>query len=221
MDAHARSAALKGTAAAAIAAALLLAGCGSDRNAAGACHLASDGTVLAIGDSITRGHGADGQGYPEQLQTLLRATPARASVRVVNMGIDGERSAGLLERIDTALGANTPAVVLITTGGNDLLRKMSEAELRTNLTAIVQRVRTAGAYPVVFAVPRPTLVAAAGFGSDHALYEELAEGGTAVIPEVVGDILAQEELRSDTIHPNQQGYALMAQAAFEAISECR
>jgi lysophospholipase L1-like esterase len=42
-----------------------------------------------------------------------------------------------------------------------------------------------------------------------------------VIPEVVGDVLADDALRSDTIHPNANGYARMAQAAFDALSECR
>ena len=201
--------------------ALLLASCGGDRGATSACRIGADGTVLAIGDSITRGHGAVGRGYPEQLQALLHASPERASVRVVNMGVDGERSDGLLARIDTAIEANAPAVVLITTGGNDLLRRVDEASVRSNLGAIVQRVRVAGAWPVVFAVPKPSLSAAVGFASDHQLYQELADAGTRVIPEVVGDVLEDDTLRSDTIHPNASGYARMAQAAFDVLSECR
>jgi len=200
--------------------ALLLGACGGEPPAS-SCRIGADGKVLAIGDSITRGYGADGHGYPEQLQDLLRASAGRAGVQVVNMGVDGERSDGLLARIDAAIAANAPAVVLITTGGNDLLRRVDEASVRSNLGAIVQQVRMAGAWPVVFAVPKPTLSVAVGFGSDHEIYQELADGGTRVIPEVVGDVLADDALRSDTIHPNANGYARMAQAAFDALSECR
>ena len=200
--------------------ALLLGACGGDPPS-GACHIGPEGKVLAIGDSITRGYGADGRGYPEQLQDLLRVSPGRSAVQVLNMGVDGERSDGLLARIDAAIAANAPAVVLITTGGNDLLRRVDEASVRSNLGAIVQQVRMAGAWPVVFAVPKPTLSVAVGFGSDHEIYQELADGGTRVIPEVVGDVLADDALRSDTIHPNANGYARMAQAAFDALSECR
>lgn len=200
--------------------ALLLGACGGEPPAS-SCRIGADGKVLAIGDSITRGYGADGHGYPEQLQDLLRASAGRAGVQVVNMGLDGERSDGLLARIDAAIAANAPAVVLITTGGNDLLRRVDEASVRSNLGAIVQQVRMAGAWPVVFAVPKPTLSVAVGFGSDHEIYQELADGGTRVIPEVVGDVLADDALRSDTIHPNANGYARMAQAAFDALSECR
>lgn len=201
--------------------ALLLAGCGDDRGASSACRLGTDATVLAIGDSITRGYGADGRGYPEQLQDLLRASAGRAAVKVVNMGVDGERSDGLLARIDAAIASSAPAVVLITTGGNDLLRRADEAAVRSNLDTIVQRVRVAGAWPVVFAVPKPSLSAAVGFASDHELYQALADSGTRVIPEVVGDVLEDDTLRSDTIHPNASGYARMAQAAFDVLSECR
>ena len=199
---------------------LLLGACGGDPPAS-SCRLGADAKVLAIGDSITRGYGAAGRGYPEQLQDLLRASPGRAAVQVLNMGVDGERSDGLLARIDAAIAANAPAVVLITTGGNDLLRRVDEAAVRANLGTIVRRVRMAGALPVVFAVPKPTLSAAVGFASDHEIYQELADGGTRVIPEVVGDILADDTLRSDTIHPNASGYARMAQAAFDVLSECR
>jgi acyl-CoA thioesterase-1 len=200
--------------------ALLLGACGGEPPAS-SCRVGADAKVLAIGDSITRGYGADGRGYPEQLQELLRASPGRAAVQVLNMGVDGERSDGLLARIDAAIAANAPAVVLITTGGNDLLRRVDEGSVRSNLGAIVQRVRMAGAWPVVFAVPKPTLSAAVGLASDHELYQELADGGTRVIPDVVGDVLADDALRSDTIHPNANGYARMAQAAFDALSECR
>lgn len=201
---------------------LALSACGGEPDPAGACRLPGDGTVLAIGDSITRGYGAAGNGYAEQLQALFRASPARAGVQVLNQGVDGETSAELRARLPAALAAHTPAAVLITSGGNDLLRKVNEAEIRANLDAIVGQVRAAGAWPVVFAVPRPSLAAAAGLGSDHALYEELGEAtGAGIIPEVVADVLAQEELRSDTIHPNAEGYARMAKAAFAALADCR
>lgn len=204
-----------------LAALLALGGCGEETVAPGACTLPADGTVLAIGDSITRGYGAAGQGYPEQLQALFAASGERAGVRVLNRGIDGERSGQLRARIDKALAESTPAVVLITTGGNDLLRRGDPAQTRANLDAIVAQVRAAGAWPVVFAVPKPSLAAAAGFGSDHPLYEELAEAGeSAVIGGVVAGILADESLRSDEIHPNAAGYGLMAQAAWTALQNC-
>ena len=202
-------------AAAAIALALLTA-CSKAPDALSGCHLPSDGTVLAIGDSLTRGFGAAGQGYAEQLQALLDGP------EVLNLGIDGERSEGLRARIDDVLQEHQPAVVLITTGGNDFLRRVPEDQTRTHLAAIVAAVRAAGATPVVFGIPAPSLSAAAGLAGDHGLYDALAQGGQAhVIDGVVAEVLSDDGLKSDRIHPNRAGYGVMARAAAEVLARCR
>ena len=207
---------LRLAAGAAAAVAVALSGCSRPPDALAGCRLPTDGTVLAIGDSLTRGHGAAGQGYAEQLEALL-AGPA-----VVNLGIDGERSAGLRERMAEALAEHRPAVVLITTGGNDFLRRVPEAQTRENLAAIVGTVRAAGATPVVFGIPAPSLAAVAGVAGEHALYADLADTGQAhVIADVVADVLSRDSLKADRIHPNREGYARMAQAAFQALDRCR
>lgn len=205
----------------AAAAALALAGCDRGDGAPPTCALPAGATVLAIGDSLTRGHGADGAGYAEQLQALLARPDARPGVTVHQLGIDGERSAGLLGRIDDALREHAPAVVLITTGGNDFLRRVGDDRTRQHLRDIVERVRARGAHAVVFAVPQPGLAAAVGLLDEHPLYAELADDGRAeVIADVVTDVLSQDALRADRIHPNRDGYARMAQAAFEVLARC-
>jgi lysophospholipase L1-like esterase len=205
-----------------VAAIVALAGCGRRDAALADCRLPADATVLAIGDSLTRGHGAGGAGYPEQLQALLRDVPQRADVRVVNLGVDGERSAGLLARVDAAIAEHRPAVVLITSGGNDFLRRVSADDTRRHLLAVLESVRGAGAFAIVFAIPQPSLGAAVGLPDEHPLFDELAdEAGVHVIDDVVADVLARDELKSDRIHPNREGYARMAQAAFDALQRCR
>lgn len=206
----------------ALAAALLtLAACGRRDDALAGCRLPAGATVVAIGDSLTRGHGADGAGYAEQLQALLARQPGRDGIAVANLGIDGETSAGLLARIDDALAEHRPAVVLITSGGNDFLRRVAAHETRRNLREVVERVRRSGAHAVVFGIPKPGIAAAVGAVSEHELYDELADAAAAhVIGDVVAGVLSREELRSDPIHPNRQGYAHMAQAALEVLQRC-
>jgi lysophospholipase L1-like esterase len=198
------------------------AGCSRDAPPLAGCTLPADGTVLAVGDSITRGFGADGRGYPEQLQALLAATPGRAGVTVVNRGIDGERSAGLLARIGDELSEHRPAVVLLTIGGNDFLRRVPETQTRTQIDSIVDRIRESGAFPIVFAIPEPGLGAVVGRPQEHPLYAELARrDGLLVIEDVVAEVLGDETLKADAIHPNAEGYAAMARAAAAAIALCR
>lgn len=201
---------------------MALGGCSRRDASLADCRLPADATVLAIGDSLTRGHGAGGAGYPEQLQALLRDAPGRSQVRIVNLGVDGERSAALLARLDAALAEHRPAVVLVTIGGNDFLRRVNADDTRRHLHAIVERVREDGAFAIVFAIPQPSLGAAFGLPDEHPLFGELArERGVHVIDEVVADVLARDGLRSDRIHPNRDGYARMAQAAFDALQRCR
>lgn len=199
-----------------LAAASLLAACSRDEGPLADCQLPSGATVLAIGDSLTRGFGAPGQGYVEQLHTL------RPDLTVVNAGIDGERSDGLLARLDDALAEHRPAVVLITSGGNDFLRRVPEADTRRHLAAVVDRVRAAGAWPVLFEMPRVSLTAAAGLLSAHALYADLADDrGVHVIRGAVVDVLSDDALKADAVHPNARGYTVMAQAAQAVLGRCR
>lgn len=199
----------------------LLTGC-SEKPRSVSCYLPSDGTVLAVGDSLTRGYGAVGKGYVEQLQQRLQSDPGWPDVRVENRGINGEKSAELLARLPGLLDTLAPQVVLLTSGGNDFLRRVATPTTDANLRQIINIVNQAGALAVLFAVPEPGIGAAAGLMSDHPLFEELA-GSTdvVVIEDVVAQTIAAEDLRSDRIHPNAAGYSNMTNAAFEVISQCR
>lgn len=205
-----------GVLAATVLAVTTLAGCSrrGDAPLAG-CHLPSGATVLAIGDSLTRGQGADGEGYAEQLQLRLGE-----AVTVVQRGINGERSDGLLARIDDALAEHRPALVLITSGGNDVLRRVPADRTLANLKAVAERVRAAGAVPVIFAVPQPSVAAVVGVLDDHPLFDDLA-GDLHVIPDVVAEVLSDEALKADTIHPNRAGYTRLADAAAAVLQRCR
>jgi hypothetical protein len=56
-------------------------------------------TIVALGASNTFGKGvARNQAYPAQLEAILRAKGA--NVRVVNAGINGDTTEGMLQRLD-------------------------------------------------------------------------------------------------------------------------
>ena len=78
---------------------------------------ASAATVVALGASNTFGKGvARSQAYPAQLEAILRAKGA--NVRVVNAGINGDTTEGMLRRLDQVVPKGTSAVIL-QPGGND------------------------------------------------------------------------------------------------------
>ena len=89
-------------------------------------------TVVALGASNTFGKGVSrGQAYPAQLEALLRARGLNA--HVINAGINGDTTGGMLARLDRVVPKGT-SVVILQPGGNDRRKlapdKTSEIEAR-------------------------------------------------------------------------------------------
>lgn len=92
-------------------------------------------TLVALGASNTYGKGvARNQAYPAQLEAILRAQGLR--VRVVNAGINGDTTEGMLRRLDRAVPKTTSAV-LLQPGGNDRRQGSVDrtAEIQASLSA--------------------------------------------------------------------------------------
>ena len=100
---------------------------------AGAAHAA---TVVALGASNPFGKGvARNQAYPAQLEALLRARGL--NVHVVNAGINGDTTGGMLARLDHVVPKGT-SVVILQPGGNDR-RKLAPdqtSDIQSRLSAM-------------------------------------------------------------------------------------
>ena len=98
--------------------------------------------IVALGASNTEGRGrgatADGvprsQAFPAQLQAMLRAEGCRA--RVLNAGVAGDTTGGMLRRLPRVLGKET-RVLILQPGGNDA-RRGEGADRAANIAAIQQ-----------------------------------------------------------------------------------
>lgn len=174
--------------------------------------LPAGATVLALGDSLTSGLGASADtAYPAVLQRLT-------GWKVVNGGVSGDTSTQALARLPGLLQQHNPALVIVSIGGNDFLRRQSSATTRANVQRICADARASGAQVLLVAVPELSLMAAAGRLSDHALYEEVADA--LKIPlhsKGWSGVLAQDRLRSDQIHANAAGYEQFAQGLVETL----
>lgn len=81
----------------------------------------AEAQIVALGASNTRGMGVVNEAaYPAQLEAMLRAKGYRG--RVLNAGISGDTTAGMLARLDGAVPPDT-RVVILQPGGNDLGRR--------------------------------------------------------------------------------------------------
>lgn len=163
--------------------------------------LPDDALVLAFGDSITAGVGASpGSTYPEILETLINR-------RVVRSGLPGETSVEGVFRLREELAAYKPNLVLLCLGGNDLLRRMDSDKTAANLGRMVQMIRDAGAEVVLIGVPEPGLLL-----STARFYKKVAADFHVPLEgSLLPDILADNKLKADPIHPNGDGYYRLAQ----------
>ncbi|MBT8447629.1 MAG: arylesterase [Gammaproteobacteria bacterium] len=182
-----------------MAAVLLLAGCGSSTPAL--APLPADAVILAFGDSLTAGTGADtSSGYPAVLAR-------EAGRRVINAGVPGEESAAGLVRLPRVLDETSPDLMILCHGGNDLLRKRGVAQLKRNVGAMIALAQQRNIAVVLVGVPAPRVLL-----SIEPLYLELAEEyGVPLERKVLPLVLRKAELKSDPVHPNAAGYATMAE----------
>ena len=98
--------------------------------------------IAVISDSNVYGKGVvTSENYPSQLESALNARGL--NVRTSNGGINGDVSAGLLARLDSAVPQGTK-VTVIWIGINDYRRGIGLPEIRTNVNEIVRRLRSRG-----------------------------------------------------------------------------
>ena len=165
--------------------------------------------IVMLGDSLVEGLGASpGRDLPVLIGQRIGHT-------VVNAGHRGDTASAALARLDSDVLSRDPRVVIVLVGGNDFLRRVPRETTFEALDTIVRRVRARGAAVVIVAV-------SLGLLSDQYgdLYEALARRtDSALVPDVLGGILGQGELMADQIHPNDRGYAIMADRIAPAVSQ--
>ncbi len=188
-----------------IGAVLALSACGN--GAPGFAPLDEGAVILAFGDSLTYGTGAEpGESYPERLAT-------RTGFTVINAGIPGELSGEGRQRLAPLLSRHAPDLVILWHGANDILRNRDLAVTEENLRAMVQSIRDAGAEVLLVSVPRKTV-----FLGPAPLYRRVAEEmDVALLDDLLPEILRDSSLKSDRVHPNGDGYDIVAQKIAEAL----
>ncbi len=190
----------------------LLAACGETPKEAA---LPAGSRVLALGDSLTAGAGVT----PDQAWPALLA--GLTGWEVVNGGVSGNKSADALARLPALLEEHQPALVLVTLGGNDMLRHVPEQETVANLKQMLAMVKESGAKAVLLATLEPS-VAGAVFQSlsPPEFYRQVAdEYGAPLIEDAIPEVLSDPQLKGDPLHPNAGGHALLSEKIFGALKE--
>jgi acyl-CoA thioesterase I len=171
--------------------------------------LAAQDVVVAFGDSLTYGTGANGkESYPSALSQLIGR-------RVVRAGMPGETTEEGLRRLPEVLREHNPKLIILCLGGNDLLRRLDENRTAANLRAMVMLARERNVAVVLVGVPQPGL-----FAGPPSYYSQLAS--ELMLPyegEAVKRVLYSNALKSDAIHPNAAGYRQIAEGIATLLRE--
>jgi len=171
--------------------------------------LPSDAVVLAFGDSLTYGIGAgDQESYPAQLEQLIGR-------RVVRAGVPGEVTAQALARLPQMLEEHAPRLLLLCIGGNDFLRRLGNPQAERNVRAMVQLARSRGIDVLLIGTPEP------GFSvTPPAFYAGIAKEFRLPYEEaVIGEVLRDNALKADPIHPNARVYRIIAERVAQALKK--
>jgi lysophospholipase L1-like esterase len=177
--------------------------------------LAQDGPLwVVLGDSLSQGIGAPAfdLGWVGQLHARLAL--AGRDYRIVNLSVSGAHTTDLLRRQLPALQAlpDTPDLVTVMVGSNDLLRRSRRRELPERFRALLDAVPVG---TVVSTLPNPTPTAQA----TNAVITSVARERGLVVAEMRGGRTTswRGKLSADHFHPNEFGYAALADAFAAAL----
>jgi len=164
--------------------------------------------IVCFGDSITFGYGVNvGEDFPSALGKMV-------NMPVINSGVDGDTSAQGLKRIKSDVLDHNPLIVLIEFGGNDFTHKVPMDETINNIREIVRLIQSKGSMTAIVDI------SAGLFMRDYRvrLSKLASETGSIFVPQALNRIITNPSMKSDFMHPNIQGYKIVAERVHKAIS---
>jgi acyl-CoA thioesterase-1 len=179
---------------------------------------AAAGTILVYGDSLSSAYGiSEKDGWVSLLGERLKQR--KQDYIVVNASLSGETTSGGAARIGDALERFRPDVVVLALGGNDGLRGLALAEMKTNLTKIVRAAQARKARVLVVGMRIPP-----NYGREYteeffrAFAEVARREKAAHLPFLLDGIGEHRELfQPDQIHPTAAAQPLILETVWKGL----
>ncbi|HEY6241003.1 MAG TPA: arylesterase [Burkholderiales bacterium] len=190
--------------------AVLLAGCGAALAAP---------TILVYGDSLSAAYGIpQSAGWVALLGERLKQR--NSNYTVVNASISGETTAGGAARIAAALEKNKPAIVIVQLGANDGLRGLPVAQMKANLTAIVQAAKRQGARVILVGMQVPPNYGAQYVNAFRAAFREIAQDERiSLVPFLLEGVPDKREMyQADNLHPAAEAQTFLLENVWRKLA---
>ena len=166
-----------------------------------------------LGDSLSAEYGLKrGSGWVALL--AARLAQRQNTFIVINASISGDTTSGGRSRLPQLLAQHRPRIVVLELGGNDALRGLALDMTRSNLTAMAQAAKAAGARVVVVGMQVPPNYGRQ-YGADFAqMFGVVARAeGTALVPFLLKGVAdgpqAESLFQADRIHPKEAAHPVM------------
>lgn len=177
----------------------------------------SDRIIVALGDSLTAGLGVPREtAYPARLARRLKEEGF--DYRIVDAGVSGDTTSGGLRRIDRVLDLK-PEIVILELGANDGLRGLPLSLIEKNLAEMIARLNSSGVRVVIAGMKLPANYGKAYTDGFEAIFPALSKRfKIPLIPFFLEGVATRPELnRSDGIHPNSDGYAVVIENVWSVL----
>jgi acyl-CoA thioesterase-1 len=178
----------------------------------------SAGRILVFGDSLSAAYGlAQQQGWPHLLEKRLREEGY--DYRVANASLSGETTTGGANRIEGALKAHRPDVVVLELGANDGLRGQSAEVMKRNLEAMIDASRKAKAEVLLVGMRLPPNYGTAYTEKFQQVYTNLARSKKVALVPFLFEGFAEDArfFQSDRVHPTSEAQALMLDIVWKGL----
>lgn len=165
--------------------------------------------IIAFGDSLIKGVGASlGKDFISLLAKKIRRP-------IINVGKSGDTTASALKRLQKDVLAKNPKIVIILFGGNDIRKGIPRRATFQNLALIIDKIREHGSTVLLLGIRGGIL-----FDYFRWYFWQLAkEKDIPYVPDVYSGIFIEPDLKYDFLHPNNEGYKLMAERVAPTLEE--
>lgn len=139
--------------------------------------------------------------------------------KIINAGVNGDTTANILSRLEEVI-QKKPKLVLLSVGGNDVLRRIDSAVTKDNLLSIIHQLHDQDVIVVLIAQPHFSPSTLIGKASDNPIYKQVAEQtNIPLFSKSWSRILSDLRLSSDRIHANDMGYKKFAEELYQFLQQ--
>jgi acyl-CoA thioesterase-1 len=187
----------------------LLAACGT---------AAAAPTILVYGDSLSSAYGIpQSAGWVALLGERLKQR--KSNYTVVNASISGETSAGGAARIGRVLASTQPAIVIVGLGANDGLRGLPVAQMKSNLSSIVQAAKRQGSRVILLGMQMPPNYGAQYTNAFRAAFREVArDERVPFVPFLLEGVAKREMFQADNLHPIAEAQPILLENVWRKLA---